>query len=744
MTAPLEQKPVSTPNSSTPNSTTPNSQSASLRRDFPGSWRLGVDSCRDSFRSPLRVAFIGAGQMARHHLATFGRLSAPAVTAGVHDRARDMAEEFAAIASARVCPSIEALLADTRPDVVHVCTPPAAHFDAAHAALDAGADVYVEKPFALTTAHARALLDVARERGRLVCAGHQLLRDRAFAALMARAPELGTLVQVDSHFAFRPVGRFARGGARALADQIIDILPHPLYSLVSVLERVSPDGIPIVIAGLDAGPTDLHVILRAGELAGRLSVSLRARPIASSLTLVGTGGTLTCDFVRSTVVGAANPGTEILEKIANPMLEGAQLLARTARSLPRRLRSGGGYPGLAELIDAFHASVRTRAASPVTPEHLLRVTALFETMVAEVDAAASRSQSSRVRASRPSTEPLTVVTGAHGFLGSRIVRSLERVRGIGRSPNSEDRDGIEWVVADLSRAVPPDALAGADVVVHAAAETAGAFDAHQRNTIDATRNLLHAMHARGVTKLVLVSSLSVLRPPRTPWECQDERTPRPADPRPLGSYVWGKSRQEELVEREAPALGISTRIVRPGALIDAQAPTLPGLMGRRLFGRWHLGLGRPALPIAACDVDRCAEAIAWCAAHFDEAPAVVNLFDPSMATRGTLAARLRERGWDGRMLWVPIRAVALGITAARACLSFARGQWPARLAAWSILRPRRFDPRVSAALLAAAAPDRRRAASPQPVRRSALFPVPECPSVAELHPDSSPIAGETT
>ena len=51
-------------------------------------------------------------------------------------------------------------------------------------------------------------------------------------------------------------------------------------------------------------PTDLQAILRAGDLVGRLSVSLRARPVASSLTLTGTRGSLTCDFVRSIVVGA--------------------------------------------------------------------------------------------------------------------------------------------------------------------------------------------------------------------------------------------------------------------------------------------------------------------------------------------------------------------------------------------------------------------------------------------------------
>ena len=105
---------------------------------------------------PLRIGFIGAGQMARHHLSALSRVSVPTAVVGVHDRASGRADEFAAAAGIQPFRSIDALLAEGQPDIVHVCTPPAAHFDAARAALDGGAHVYVEKPFALTTLTPRA------------------------------------------------------------------------------------------------------------------------------------------------------------------------------------------------------------------------------------------------------------------------------------------------------------------------------------------------------------------------------------------------------------------------------------------------------------------------------------------------------------------------------------------------------------------------------------------------------------
>jgi predicted dehydrogenase/nucleoside-diphosphate-sugar epimerase len=647
----------------------------------------------------LRIGFIGGGQMARHHLAAIGRAGVPATIAGVYDGDPACGAEFAALADTQSFASVEALLAEARPDVVHVCTPPAAHFAAATAALSAGAHVYVEKPFALTAADARVLLDLAQSQDRLVCAGHQLLCDPAFESLMARLPELGTLVQADSHFAFRPVGIDPeRGSPRALAKLLVDILPHPLYALIAVLERLAPAGQPIELTWAKADATDVQAILRAGSLVGRLSVSLRARPVASTLTLTGTRGSLSSDFVRSMVIGAANSGTEALEKILNPIVEGTQLMARTCASVTRRLRFGVSYPGLAELIGAFYRAVASGGSPPLSPDHLLLVSEIFENLVSRIDAALPAPVAAGAAVAAVDA-PLTVVTGAAGFLGSAITRALPRVRGIGRRARPDTCHVQEWVTADLSRGLSADALAGANVVVHAAAETAGGYEAHQRNSIDATRHLLHAMHQAGVKRLVLVSSLSVLRPPRTPWERQDENTPRPDQPRRLGAYTWGKTEQEALVEREAASLGIRTRVIRPGALIDRHDESLPGLLGRRLFGQWHLGMGRPQLPIAVCDVDQCGEAIAWCATHFDDAAPIVNLFDPTVGTRGEFLARRRAHGWSGRVIWVPISALALGLTGARVLLSLAHGRWPERLAAWSILRPRRYDSRLAAATL---------------------------------------------
>ncbi len=648
--------------------------------------------------------------MARLHLHALRRVRTPHQVVAVCDTSESAAQTLAALAGATPYASLAALLEEARADVVHVCTPAGTHFAPARQALLAGAHVYVEKPFVEVDAEARELLTTSQQRDRLVCAGHQQLRDAAYVALLRRLPELGRVVRVDSHFAFRPVGMNPeQAGPKSLAAQLLDVLPHPLYTLLAALERVADDAAVIGVAAVATGPADLHAVLRAGDVFGRLSVSLRDRPVASTLTIAGAGGALTADFIRTSVVGAANPGIGPLEKAANPIVEGWQTAIRGAAGVIRHVAGGGDYPGLVELIGDFYASVARGAASPLSPGHLSRVTAVYEELAATVRGAAERGSGRRAPRHEPAAgAPLAVVTGARGFFGKFITRELVRrgfrVRGVSRTPDPEDPHVHEWRALDLSRPVPPSAFAGAEVVIHAAVDTAGGYDGHQRNTIDATRHVLQAMHAARVGQLVYVSSLSVLRPPRTLWERQDERTPLAApDARKFGSYAWGKTEAERVVTAEAATLGIETRILRPAALVDWTNPDVPGLVGRRLFGSWHLGFGRPSLPFAVCEVGQAASVVGWCATAFPAAPPVVNLIDPAVPTRRRLLERFRAQGWRGRMVWLPIPVFALAVTAVRFALGLAQLRLPARLAVWSIFRPRRYDAAVSTGVLASAA-----------------------------------------
>ncbi|GIJ49317.1 oxidoreductase [Virgisporangium aliadipatigenens] len=106
------------------------------------------------------MAIVGTGNIARFHVEALRSLDAPVrIVAGV-DLDAGLATSFCAAHGIPFADTdVERALTHTRPDVVHVCTPPGAHLAPARAALNAGAHVVVEKPPTLSLRDFDALAD---------------------------------------------------------------------------------------------------------------------------------------------------------------------------------------------------------------------------------------------------------------------------------------------------------------------------------------------------------------------------------------------------------------------------------------------------------------------------------------------------------------------------------------------------------------------------------------------------------
>jgi predicted dehydrogenase len=89
----------------------------------------------------------------------------------------------------------EALLADPEIDLVDLCVPNGAHAGMAIQALKAGKHVLVEKPIALQTADADAMVAAAAAAGKMLMVGHVLpfLPEFAFAVEAVQSGRYGTL-----------------------------------------------------------------------------------------------------------------------------------------------------------------------------------------------------------------------------------------------------------------------------------------------------------------------------------------------------------------------------------------------------------------------------------------------------------------------------------------------------------------------------------------------------------------------
>lgn len=102
---------------------------------------------------------------------------------------------------------LDQALSDPAIRLVVLATPNAAHAPQALQALEAGRDVVVDKPFALSLSEAQAVVDRAAERGRMVSVFHNRRWDADFLTLrqLMDAERLGPVTRLDSSFnRYRP------------------------------------------------------------------------------------------------------------------------------------------------------------------------------------------------------------------------------------------------------------------------------------------------------------------------------------------------------------------------------------------------------------------------------------------------------------------------------------------------------------------------------------------------------------
>src|SRR5271169_631942 len=109
----------------------------------------------------LKVAIIGCGKIADRHAEQI-RLVPDCEIVGVCDNEELMAKQLQErLGVPAYFTDVRDLLDKAKPDVAHITTQPQSHYPLGKICLEAGCNVYIEKPFTVELAQAEELIAIA-------------------------------------------------------------------------------------------------------------------------------------------------------------------------------------------------------------------------------------------------------------------------------------------------------------------------------------------------------------------------------------------------------------------------------------------------------------------------------------------------------------------------------------------------------------------------------------------------------
>ena len=284
-----------------------------------------------------------------------------------------------------------------------------------------------------------------------------------------------------------------------------------------------------------------------------------------------------------------------------------------------------------------------------------------------------------------------LVTGANGFLGSALIRSLLKnseatVRCLVR-PGSDHAKitalaatypgRCEIVYGFLNDRRCCDAVvSGVDVVFHLASAKSGAPAEMFLGCSVATTRLLDAIkESGGGIRLLHCSSFSVYGVSGLPrGALVDEETPLESSPPHRDLYAFAKWHQEKLVREYAESFDIPTAILRPGVIYGPGGSAISPRVGLKLFGLFLFLGGSNIVPLT--HVDNCADAFVAVAAKAESCSGVYNVVDDDLLTAAQFLKLYRRLVEPMRYLPIPYWLIYLVSAGCEKYHQRSKGQLP--------------------------------------------------------------------
>lgn len=203
----------------------------------------------------IRTAVIGVGSLGQHHARNYAEMAREGIGqfVGVCDSNSDQAK---AIGERNACETFT----DWRDligkvDAVSIVTPTETHCEIACAFLEAGTNVLVEKPIAMTLDEADLMIETAAKSGAKLMVGHL---ERFNPAMVALKPHVTNPLYFEIH-------RVSPFPNRSLdVDVVLDVMIHDLDAIQwlvdSEISEIRAVGIPVISDKVDAANARIEFV----------------------------------------------------------------------------------------------------------------------------------------------------------------------------------------------------------------------------------------------------------------------------------------------------------------------------------------------------------------------------------------------------------------------------------------------------------------------------------------------------
>ncbi len=173
------------------------------------------------------VAVIGTGYWGKNLVRTFANLG---VLRTVCDSSRECLARLQVDSGVQRTTQFEEVLMDPEVGAVAIATPASSHFEFVRSALQAGKDVFVEKPLALAVQDGQVLVKFAADKKRILMVGHILRYHPAVRKLkdIVDAGELGKVEYIYSN-------RLSIGKLRTEENILWSFAPHDVSVMLGLL-----------------------------------------------------------------------------------------------------------------------------------------------------------------------------------------------------------------------------------------------------------------------------------------------------------------------------------------------------------------------------------------------------------------------------------------------------------------------------------------------------------------------------